>query len=116
MKARGGFHLYMPGFESSPHLHSIILVLPDSILLLPQEAEHYSACRTLHSILPLNPGSSRQVSNSRGRGLWSSDRDITPPALKAEPARHFKLPLVPATSRERLDLGGLVQHDRELVG
>src|ERR1700744_3913459 len=116
MKARYCLHLHMPGFESSPHLDSIILMLPDCILLFPGQGQHYSTCSTLYSVLPLYPGSSRQVSNSRGRGLSNSARNVSPPALKAEPARHFELPLVPATSSERLDLGGLVRHDRERAG
>src|SRR6202000_1948310 len=110
MKARCCLHLHMPGFESSPHLDSIILMLPDCILLFPGQGQHNSACSALHSILPLYPGSSRQVSNSRGRRLLNSARNITPPALKAEPAGHLELPLVPAASREWLFLWGIVGH------
>src|ERR1700742_4969608 len=116
MKARCCLYLHMPGFESSPHLDSIILMLPDCILLFPGQGQHNSACSALYSILPLYPGSSRQVSISRGRRLSNSARNISPPALKAEPAGHLELPLVPATSRERLELGGLVRHDRERGG
>src|SRR6201996_906079 len=116
MKARGGFYLYMPGFESNPHLDCIVLMLPDCILLFPGQGQHNSTCSTLYSVLPLYPGSSRQVSISRGRGLSNSARNVSPPALKAEPARHFELPLVPAASREWLDLRGLVRHDRERAG
>src|ERR1700742_3242516 len=116
MKARGSFHLHMPGFESSPHLDSIVLMLPDCILLFPGQGQHYSACSALYSVLPLYPGSSRQVSISRGRGLSNSARNVSPPALKAEPAGHLELPLVPATSRERFDLWGLVGHGWEWVG
>src|ERR1700759_5429674 len=116
MKARCCLHLHMPGFESSPHLDSIVLMFPDCILLFPGQGQHNSACRTLHSVLPLNPGSSRQVSNSRGRGLLNSARNISPPALKAEPAGHLKLPLVPAASKEWLDLWGIVGHGWEWVG
>src|ERR1700742_292851 len=110
MKARCCLHLHMPGFESSPHLDSIILMLPDCILLVPGQGQHNSTCSALHSVLPLYPGSSRQVSNSRERGLLKSARDISPPALKAEPAGHLELPLVPAASREWLNLWGIVGH------
>src|ERR1700743_2573671 len=106
MKARCCLHLHMPGFECSPHLDSIILMLPDCILLFPGQGQHNSACSALYSILPLYPGSSRQVSNSRGRGLSNSARNISPPALKAKPAGHLELPLVPAASREWLYLLG----------
>src|ERR1700761_7230352 len=111
MKARCCLHLHMPGFESSPHLHSIILMLPDCILLFPGQGQHNSACSALYSILPLYPGSSRQVSNSRGRRLSNSARNISPPALKTEPAGHLKLPLVPAASREWLNLQGIIGHE-----
>src|ERR1700743_1635461 len=113
MKVRCCLHLHMPGFESSPHLDSIVLMFPDCILLFPGQGQHNSACSTLYSVLPLYPGSSRQVSHSRGRGLWNSARNIPPPALKAKPAQHLELPLVPATSREWLDLRGIVGHDLE---
>src|ERR1700744_2388393 len=106
----------MPGFQSSPHLHSIILMLPDRILLFPGQGQHNSTCSALYSILPLYPGSSRQVSNSRGRGLLKSARNISPPALKAKPAGHLELPLVPASSREWLNLRGIVGHDLEGMG
>src|ERR1700761_5372372 len=75
MKARCCLHLHMPSFESSPHLDSIILMLPDCILLFPGQGQHYSTCSALYSVLPLYPGSSRQVSNSRGRGLSNSALD-----------------------------------------
>src|SRR6201995_4888351 len=116
MKARCCLHLHMPSFESSPHLDSIILMLPDCILLFPGQGQHNSTCSALHSVLPLYPGSSRQVSNSRGRGLSNSARNISPPALKAEPAGHLELPLVPAASREWLNLWGIVGHDLGWLG
>src|ERR1700761_2591134 len=116
MKARCCLYLHMPGFQSSPHLDSIVLMLPDCILLFPRQGQHNSACSALYSVLLLYPGSSRQVSNSRGRRLLNSARNISPPALKAEPAGHLELPLVPAASRERFDLRGIVGHGWEWVG
>src|SRR6201995_4645688 len=82
MKARCCLHLHMPGFECSPHLHSIILMLPDCILLFPGQGQHNSACSALYSVLPLYPGSSRQVSNSRGRRLLNSAGNIPHQPLK----------------------------------
>src|ERR1700743_2537040 len=110
MKARCCLHLHMAGFESSPHLDSIILMLPDCILLFTGQGQHNSACSTVSSVLPLYTGSSRQVSNSRGRRLSNSARNISPPALKAEPAGHLEPPLVPAASREWLYLRGNFGH------
>src|ERR1700742_4626395 len=91
-------------------------MLPDCILLFPGQGQHNSACSALHSVLPLYPDSSRQVSNSRGRRLSNSARNISPPALKTGPARHLELPLVPAASREWLDLRGIVGHGWEWMG